>query len=161
VIVTLASDSAISPNPTAADVDKYAAAFEEKYPGYGARLMRLAFGTGLRINEALAPRWDSIGLDTLNLAVDWQTATAPGPRWRCRRATSRAPRNCEPATSFQPVRQSWDVGLDVLRQLYGVHAIRRRISVWPPTAVGSGRPPRPRSAPSAAVRNPPKRPEAT
>ncbi len=30
--------------PTPADVDKYAAAFEEEYPGYGARLVWLAFG---------------------------------------------------------------------------------------------------------------------
>jgi integrase len=58
--------------PAAADVDKYAAAFEEEYPGYGARLVWLAFGTGLRINEALALRWDSIDLDTLSVAVDWQ-----------------------------------------------------------------------------------------
>ena len=58
--------------PTAADVDKYAAAFEEEYPGYGARLVWLAFGTGLRINEALALRWDSIDLETLDIAVDWQ-----------------------------------------------------------------------------------------
>jgi integrase len=58
--------------PTAADVDKFAAAFEEEYPGYGARLVHLSFGTGLRINEALALRWDSINLDTLDVAVDWQ-----------------------------------------------------------------------------------------
>jgi hypothetical protein len=58
--------------PTAADVDKYAAAFEEEYPDYGARLVRLAFGTGLRINEALALRWDSIDLNTLDVAVQWQ-----------------------------------------------------------------------------------------
>ena len=41
-------------------------------PGYGARLVWLAFGTGLRINEALALRHDSIDLDTLEVAVDWQ-----------------------------------------------------------------------------------------
>ena len=58
--------------PTPADVDKYAAAFEEEYPGYGARLVWLAFGTGLRISEALALRWDSIDLATLEVAVDWQ-----------------------------------------------------------------------------------------
>src|SRR4051812_36971771 len=58
--------------PTPADVDKYATAFEEEYPGYGARLVWLAFGTGLRINEALALRHDSINLDTLEVAVDWQ-----------------------------------------------------------------------------------------
>jgi integrase len=58
--------------PTPADVDKFAAAFEEEYPGYGARLVWLAFGTGLRINEALALRSDSISLDTLAVAVDWQ-----------------------------------------------------------------------------------------
>jgi integrase len=58
--------------PTPADVDKYAAAFEGEYPGYGARMVWLAFGTGLRINEALALRWDSIDLITLDVAVDWQ-----------------------------------------------------------------------------------------
>ncbi|SDO33013.1 Phage integrase family protein [Klenkia soli] len=58
--------------PTPADIDKFAAAFEEEYPGYGARLVWLAFGTGLRINEVLALRVDSIDLDTLVVAVDWQ-----------------------------------------------------------------------------------------
>jgi len=89
--MTPASDIAISPNPPAADVGKYAAAFEDKYPGYGPRLKRLAFGTGLRNNQALAPRLDSIDLDTLNVAVDRQLDRyGTGPRWRCRRATSRS-----------------------------------------------------------------------
>jgi len=44
----------------------------EQREGYGARLVWLAFGTGLRINEALALRWDSIDMETLQVAVDWQ-----------------------------------------------------------------------------------------
>lgn len=58
--------------PTPADVDTYATAFEQEYPGYGARLVHLAFGTGLRINELLALRWDSVNLDTLVVEVAWQ-----------------------------------------------------------------------------------------
>jgi len=46
--------------PTVADVEQFAAAFEVEYPGYGARLVRLAFATGLRICELLALR---LGLD--------------------------------------------------------------------------------------------------
>jgi hypothetical protein len=86
--------------PTPADVDKYAAAFEEEYPGYGARLVWLAFGTGLRIDEALALRWDSINLDTLDVAVDWQLdryGTWPAlalPKGNKPRVT----RGCGPAT---------------------------------------------------------------
>jgi integrase len=58
--------------PTVADVDKFAAAFEVEYPGYGARLVWLAFATGLRICELLARRWDSIDLLTGAVAVDNQ-----------------------------------------------------------------------------------------
>lgn len=58
--------------PTLADVEKYAAAFEEVYPGYGWRLVLLAFATGLRINEVLALRHDSINIKTGEVAVDWQ-----------------------------------------------------------------------------------------
>jgi integrase len=58
--------------PTLADVEKYAAAFEAEYPGYGYRLVMLAFATGLRLNELLALRHDSINLKTGEIAVDWQ-----------------------------------------------------------------------------------------
>ena len=58
--------------PSAEDVDEYAAAFEAEYPGYGARLVLLAFATGLRFCELLALRWDSIDLVTLEVDVDWQ-----------------------------------------------------------------------------------------
>lgn len=58
--------------PKVADVEKYAAAFEESYPGYGRRLVLLAFATGLRINELLALRHDSINLETGEVSVDWQ-----------------------------------------------------------------------------------------
>jgi integrase len=50
--------------PTAADVEAFAAAFEEQYPGYGARLVLLAYATGLRINELLALRVGDIDLAT-------------------------------------------------------------------------------------------------
>ena len=58
--------------PTVADVDAYAAAFEKEYPGYGARLVWLAFGSGLRINEALALRVGDIDLATGVISVEWQ-----------------------------------------------------------------------------------------
>ncbi|WP_445257108.1 ANTAR domain-containing protein [Nocardioides aurantiacus] len=58
--------------PTLAEIEKYAAAFEEVYPGYGQRLVLLAFATGLRINELLALRHDSIDLETGEVHVDWQ-----------------------------------------------------------------------------------------
>lgn len=58
--------------PTPEDVDAFAAAVEAEYPGYGERLVLLAFATGLRINELLALRWDSINLKTGEVAVDWQ-----------------------------------------------------------------------------------------
>jgi integrase len=58
--------------PSTADIDEYAAAFEKEYPGCGARLVWLAFATGLRFCELLAQRWDSIDLVTLDVAVDWQ-----------------------------------------------------------------------------------------
>lgn len=58
--------------PTVADVEKFAAAFEEVYPGYGERLVKLAFGSGLRINELLALEHDSIDLETNIISVDWQ-----------------------------------------------------------------------------------------
>jgi integrase len=58
--------------PKVSDVEKYAAAFEEVYPGYGRRLVLLAFATGLRINELLALRHDAIDLETGEVQVDWQ-----------------------------------------------------------------------------------------
>jgi integrase len=79
---------------TPADVDKHAAAFEEEYPDYGAQLVWLTFGTGLRINEALALRWDSINLDTLAVAVDWQLDRyGTWPALAPPKATSRPPRS--------------------------------------------------------------------
>lgn len=58
--------------PTVADVNQYAEAMEVEYPDYGARLVWLAFGSGLRINELLALRHDSIDLTNGHIAVDWQ-----------------------------------------------------------------------------------------
>ena len=46
----------LSTCPKVEDVEKYAAAFEEVYPGYGWRLVLLAFATGLRFSEVLALR---------------------------------------------------------------------------------------------------------
>ncbi len=63
-------DNASCPSPE--DVDLFAAAVEEQYPGYGARLVWMGFATGLRINEVLALRWDSIDLVTGLVCVDWQ-----------------------------------------------------------------------------------------
>lgn len=58
--------------PTVADVEKFAAAFEAVYPGYGERLVKLAFASGLRINELLALEHDSIDFETNLISVDWQ-----------------------------------------------------------------------------------------
>lgn len=58
--------------PKTEDVEKFATAFEEVYPGYGGRLVLLAFATGLRLNEVLALRHDSINLETGEVSVDWQ-----------------------------------------------------------------------------------------
>ena len=58
--------------PTADDVDVFAAAMEEQYPGYGERLVKLDFATGLRLLELLALRWDSLDPLTGVVAVDWQ-----------------------------------------------------------------------------------------
>jgi len=54
------------------DASLLAAAFEVEYPGYGFRLVLLAFATGLRICELLALRWDSIDLATGAVAVNAQ-----------------------------------------------------------------------------------------
>ena len=62
----------LSTCPKVEDVEKYAAAFEEVYPGYGWRLVLLAFATGLRFSEVLALRHDSINLKTGEVAVNWQ-----------------------------------------------------------------------------------------
>ena len=58
--------------PSVDDVADYAAALEAEYPGYGARLVWLGFATGLRICELLALKADSINLETMTVAVDWQ-----------------------------------------------------------------------------------------
>lgn len=58
--------------PTADDIEEYAEAFEVEYPGYGRRLVLLAFASGLRIKELLALRVESIDLTTGEIAVDWQ-----------------------------------------------------------------------------------------
>ncbi|KQX74492.1 site-specific integrase [Aeromicrobium sp. Root472D3] len=94
-IVTRARNSAPDPSrhhnvtleqcPTLADVEKFALAFEEHYPGYGYRLVMLALGTGMRINELLALRHDSINLRTgevnvnaqLDRATAWPAARLP------------------------------------------------------------------------------------
>lgn len=58
--------------PELDDVQELADAFEEVYPGYGARMVLLSFGSGLRFMEVLALRADSINLDRGAVAVDWQ-----------------------------------------------------------------------------------------
>lgn len=55
--------------PTVADVERFADAFEEQYPGYGSRLVLLAYATGLRINELLALRVGDIDLTTGEVQV--------------------------------------------------------------------------------------------
>lgn len=54
------------------EVEKYAIAYEEQYPGYGYKFVLTSFSTGLRIAECLALRDDSIDLATGDVCVDWQ-----------------------------------------------------------------------------------------
>lgn len=58
--------------PGPADIDRFADAFENEYPGYGRRLVLLGYATGLRINELLALRWDAIDLETGDVKVEAQ-----------------------------------------------------------------------------------------
>ena len=55
-------------------VEKYAAAFEAEYPGYGYRLVLLAYATGMRICELLALRVEHVLFlkDETKIIVDWQ-----------------------------------------------------------------------------------------
>ena len=64
-------------------VEKYAAAFEAEYPGYGYRLVLLAYATGMRICELLALRFEHVLFlkDETKIIVDWQLdRTSSGPR---------------------------------------------------------------------------------
>jgi integrase len=54
------------------EVEKYAIAYEEQYPGYGYKLVLTSFSTGLRIAECLALKDDSIDPATGDVFVDWQ-----------------------------------------------------------------------------------------
>nr|WP_242679881.1 site-specific integrase [Nocardioides sp. IC4_145] len=60
--------------PRRSDVDKLAAALEELYPGYGERLVLLAYATGMRFCELLALRVEAVhfGEDETLIDVDWQ-----------------------------------------------------------------------------------------
>lgn len=55
--------------PTVADVDRLAAAFAVVYPGYGDRLVWMAFATGMRLGEVLALRVEHVNLKTGEVAV--------------------------------------------------------------------------------------------
>lgn len=92
--------------PQIADVEKFALAFEHVYPGYGYRLVILAFATGLRINELLALRHDSIDLKTNEIVVDWQLDRyAPWP-------AQRRPKGGKPRTGF-----IWSAYLEIAESL--------------------------------------------
>jgi integrase len=67
-------------SPTGQAVETFANAFEKVYPGFGYRLVLLAFGTGLRFNELLALRHDSFNFDTGHVLVTAQLdRRAPWP----------------------------------------------------------------------------------
>lgn len=72
IAAELRKDYSVAMCPTVADVEKFAAAFEAVYPGYGERLVKLAFASGLRFNELLALVHDSIDFETNLISVDWQ-----------------------------------------------------------------------------------------
>ncbi|WP_168929350.1 site-specific integrase [Nocardioides sp. GY 10113] len=58
--------------PTPQDVDRFAAAMEVHYPGYGARLILLGYASGLRLAELVAVRTEHIDLEDNTIAVDSQ-----------------------------------------------------------------------------------------
>lgn len=60
--------------PDWSDVEKYALAFEALYPGYGYRLVIVAYATGMRLCELLALRVENVrrGPDRTEIDVDWQ-----------------------------------------------------------------------------------------
>jgi integrase len=55
--------------PTVEDVEKFAVAMEAVYPGYGSRLVYMAYGTGMRFLELLALRDSAVHLDTCEIDV--------------------------------------------------------------------------------------------
>lgn len=58
--------------PTTEEVEKYALALEEVYPGFGRRAVEAAFASGMRLLEVLALKVDAINLETHEIDVDWQ-----------------------------------------------------------------------------------------
>jgi integrase len=58
--------------PTPEDVDLFADAVEQQYPGYGRRLVLLGFATGLRFAELLALDWTLVDALTGEILVEWQ-----------------------------------------------------------------------------------------
>lgn len=58
--------------PTEGQIEQYAQDVEKWYPGYGYRLVMMAWGTGMRIGELLALRHDSVDFTTGLVDVDWQ-----------------------------------------------------------------------------------------
>ena len=103
-IVTRARNSAPDPAgrrpvtlnqcPTLEDIERFAVSFEEHYPGYGYRLVMLAFGTGMRINELLALRHDALNLNTGDIAVTQQLDRAAA--W----PATKLPKNNKVRTAF-------------------------------------------------------------
>lgn len=56
--------------PTREEVERFAAALETFYPGYGERLALLAYATGTRIGELLALRVEAVHLTATRATVD-------------------------------------------------------------------------------------------
>nr|WP_278249465.1 tyrosine-type recombinase/integrase [Nocardioides sp. IC4_145] len=68
--------------PTTGEVEAFADAFELYYPGYGRRLVLLAYATGMRPSELLGLRWDDFdfGEDEISVSVRRQMKRqAPWP----------------------------------------------------------------------------------
>jgi hypothetical protein len=92
--------------PDPSEIDEYAEAFEALYPGYGRRLVLLAFHCGARIMELAALRADNIDLDELKVAIRAQL-----DRDRSWPAT-RLPKNHKPREA-----DLWSFGEDNARSL--------------------------------------------
>lgn len=71
-LVDAGGQVALAMCPEPADVQGLAEALEAVYPGHGRGLVLVAFGAGLRINEALALRTDSLDLQAGMVQVNHQ-----------------------------------------------------------------------------------------
>lgn len=105
--------------PTVAEIEALAQAMEVEYPGYGSRLVMLAFTTGLRRNELLALRVDSINLETGEIRVESQLDRLN------HFPAVKLPKNQKTRTAI-----IWDAYLDIARSLVEDATSREEDNGW-------------------------------